>query len=498
MGLFDFMRRQPPPTTALAVRNDNATTLALLPAGVEVGAWGNPVSGLGITGFDPTRQLSYGSGRIPHSYVVDQLYTYDWLAKRIIELMPSIAMVRGIRIKGAADGGEELLRKWQALDVSDRFPRGAFRRGVNDGRAYGGAVMLIGYALGNPTSALLPEQAAGGINFFDIFGQHELRVLTRHTDPSQGTFGMPELYEVIAASNGPPHPRRGQIFHASRSIRFAGSPLRVPNNGVDIVGDYPEIGISVLTDVLNVIAQYGLAWSALSNMLQDASIGVMKLAGLVEGLSGTDADLIRDRLQVLQQTKSSHRLMFLDAENNEEYTRTEVSLTDVPATIQQFMVAVAGAAGTPARIFFSSSPSGLNANASGNTDLAQFYADCADYQRTYLGPKLEAVLTAVNGGTEPIRIEWPTLWESSDNELAQTRVANANADKIMWDMGFGAGQIAKARSEGTYVELTGEKPEDGRDDVAGAGGEDEVPPQGAPGAQGAAKIATAQRAAQKK
>ncbi len=494
MGLFDFMRR---PTTAV-VRADNATTLTMLPTGVEVGAWGNSTSGLGVVGYDPTRQLQYGAGYLPSSALIDKLYTFDWLADRIIELMPSIAMVRGIRIKGAKDGGDELIRKWQAIDVSDRFPRGAFRRGVNDGRAYGGSVMLNGYALGNPASELTPEQAAGGINFFDIFGQHELRVLTRFSDPSQGDLGMPELYQVVANGNGPPHPRRGQIFHSSRSVRFAGRPLRVPNTAMDLVGDFPDIGVSVLTPVLNVIAQYGLAWASLSNLLQDASMGVMKLSGLVEGLSGEDAEIIRTRLQVMQQTRGAHRMVFLDAENGEEYTRTEVSLTDIPAVMQQFMVSVAGAASTPARIFFSSSPSGLNANASGNTDLAQFYADCEDYQRTYLGPKLEAVLTAVNGGTEPVRVEWPSLWVESQNEKAQTRSANANADKVFWDMGYSAGQVGKARAAGTFIELTGQEAEDSRDDVAGAGGEDELPPNGAPGAAGAAKIATKQRAAQKK
>ncbi len=146
---------------------------------------------------------------------------------------------------------------------------------------------------------------------------------------------------------------------------------------------------------------------------------------------------------MLQQTKSVHRLMFLDAEANEDYSRTEVTMTDVPQMIQQFMVAVAGAAGTPARIFFSSSPSGLNANASGNSDLSQFYADCADYQRRGIGPQLENVLTAIAGGRDTVRIEWPSLWESSDNERAQTRLAHMNADKVAWDMGFGAKQIAQ-------------------------------------------------------
>lgn len=477
---------------------DNSST-AMCPSGVEVGLWGNAVSGLGVRGYDPTSQLQYAAGRVPSAMTVDRLYTYDWLAARIIELLPSIAMVRGFSMAGPDRKPDAaLLRRYQALNYTERFPHGAFERAVNDGRAYGAAVLLLGYALGNPASALTPEQAAGGINFLDVFGQHELRVLTRFDDPREANFGMPELYEVIAASSGPPHPRRGQIFHASRSIRFAGNILRVPNTSMDLVGDFPEIGVSVLTPVMNVIAQYGLAWSAMSNMLQDASIGVMKLSGLVEGIANDTDGMIENRLKMMQQVRGAHRLWFLDADNNEEYTRTEVSMTDVPQMMQQFMVAVAGAANCPARIFFSSSPSGLNANASGNSDLAQFYAGCADYQTRYLGPKLDAVLTALNGGAGEVHVEWPSLWSVSDNEVAQTRLAEANTDKVYWDMGFGAGQIAAARAAGTKIELTGEKPEDDRETVASAGGGEDEPgsPAGAPGSAGAAAIATKQRAAQ--
>ncbi len=499
MSLFSRLFRSDAAAAPPAPRADNATTLTLCPTGVSVGGWGNPLSGLGVEGQDPTAQLVYRSGRIPSAITVDRLYTFDWLAARIIELMPAIAMVRGFTIADQKDKGIELIRAFEKLNTSTRFPMGAFQRAVNDGRAYGGAELLKGYALGSPLSQLAPEQQAGGIKFLDVFGQHELRCLKRFNDSSEPNFGLPELYEVIGTASGPPHPRLGQIFHTSRSIHFSGLPLRLPNTSTDLVGDYPEIGISVLTPVLGVLGQYGLAWAAVSNLLQDASIGVMKLSGLVESLGSEDHQLIRDRLVTLQQTKAANRMMFLDADNNEEYSRTEVSLTDIPALVQQFMVALAGSAGVPARMFFSSSPSGLNSNASGDADLKQLYNDCSNYQRRYLGPKLEEVLADVlPGGAGEVHVEWPSLWDSSQNEQAQTRTAQANADKTYYDMGYSAKQIGVARAKGTVVELTGEEPEDSREDVAAAGkpepGEDA--PEGAPGADGAAAIATKQRAAQ--
>lgn len=501
--------------TAPAPSRRDGTSEVILPGGLVAtsGGFGNPFSGLGIPGQDPSAVTTYHAGHVPTPPLVERLYTFDWLAQRVIEKMPQVAMVRGFTVEGQKDGGKELIRKFQALNTTERFPRGAFERAVFDGRAYGGAVLLIGYAKGNPRTPLTDQQKAGGINFLDVFRQDELRILQRYEDPNRADFGMPSLYEVINVGSGQPHPRVGQIFHASRSIRFSGLPLRVPFAHIfvnDSTGtlSWPEAGVSVLTPVLQVLAQYGIAWSAVSNMLQDSSIGWMKISGLIESLASEDEALIKNRLQVLQQTKGTHRMFWLDSDAGEEYGRTEVSLTDIPAVLQQYIVAVSGAADVPARIFFGTSPQGLNANSSNEGDLIQLYNTCQDYQNRDLGPKLETILTAVNGG-KPVEVEWPSLWESSDNEQAQTRLANANATKVLWDMGvMEASDIVEGAKTGVLPETLG-KPDDNRillktgeaggdpgDPMGNAGtAPDAKPPQGAPGKQQAATIAKKQRAA---
>src|SRR4051812_29991273 len=96
---FDYTPAAPAAPTA---RRDTTalTSSCILPMGVEAGTWGNASSGLGMPGYDPTRELAYSRGRIPSAQLVDSLYTHDWLADRIIELMPSTAMVRGFKLVG--------------------------------------------------------------------------------------------------------------------------------------------------------------------------------------------------------------------------------------------------------------------------------------------------------------------------------------------------------------------------------------------------------------
>jgi phage-related protein (TIGR01555 family) len=461
--------------------------------------WYNPTTGLGQYGVDRSAEYRYQAGCIPSSLAVDSLYAFDWLAARIIEKMPSIALVRGFKPTGEGAGDPEtLLREFRDLNVTARFPMGCLQRSIYDGRAYGGSVLLIGYKLGNPETELTDEERAGGVAFLDSFGQHQLRVLQRYADPNSGNFGMPELYEVIATGNGSRHPRWSQKFHASRCVRFQGYPLRTPGGNGEC-GDGPEVGVSVLTPVLADIARYGTSWAAVSNLLQDASIGTMKIAGLVESLASEDKSIIEDRLRTLQRTKSLNRMMFLDADNNEEYSRVAVSFADVPGVMAQIILSISGAADTPAKILFGTSPMGLNANSAGEADLKQFYNTCDEARNRDYGPKLEVVLGAIAGGKE-VRVEWPSLWDASENEIAQTRLAMINGTKVLWDMGaVEATDIVEAAKTGVLPETLGTPTDDraaltgGESPEEAGGGSPAAPPQGAPGAKLAAALATAGR-----
>jgi phage-related protein (TIGR01555 family) len=405
--------------------------------------------------------------------------------------------VRGFGIQDEESSAEtELLDEFETLNTTERFPQGAVFQAICEARAHGSAVMMLGYKNGMPETPLKADQAGapGSIAWFDVFKQHELRVLDRQPDPNAPDYGMPLLYQVIPSDSGAePHPRSGQIFHASRSIRFAGNALRVPNTlaFADMTGaaSHPEMGVSVLAPLLTVLGQFGISWSAVSNMLQDASVGWMKIAGLVEALASEDKAIIEDRLRTLQETKGIHRMLFLDADNNEEYGRTEVSLTDVPAVMQQIITLAAAAANVPARILFSTPPQGLNASSGNESDLTQLYNMAHDYRRRYIGPKLNRVLSAVAG--RPVKVTWPSLYDSSDNEREQTRLARANASKVYWDVGaIEASDIVEGAKRGIDPEKLG-KPDDDRVALTEtAPGPAPAGPAGAPGKQGAAKLAT--------
>jgi hypothetical protein len=100
--------------------------------------------------------------------------------------------------------------------------------------------------------------------------------------------------------------------------------------------------------------------------------------------------------------------------------------------MQQINLRMAGGADIPATKLFGQEPAGMNAT--GESDIRQFYDSAAEY-RNRAAVKLTKILSWAFG--KEIKLEWPSLWEQSDKEQAETRFINAQADKI-WSVDIGA------------------------------------------------------------
>jgi hypothetical protein len=137
-------------------------------------------------------------------------------------------------------------------------------------------------------------------------------------------------------------------------------------------------------------------------------------------------------MQTMAASKSMIRTLFLDADGNESFERTEVSFSALPQLMQQINLRMAGGADIPATKLFGQEPAGMNAT--GESDIRQFYDSAAEY-RNRAAVKLTKILSWAFG--KGIKLEWPSLWEQSDKEQAETRFINAQADKI-WSVDIGA------------------------------------------------------------
>lgn len=378
--------------------------------------WLNSMTGLG-TERDRRKQYGVSKERALTDVELQILHDENWLARRIVELLPQQAL----RKKPTGPSDEEWA-KWEALDKHELYPHGVFRQGLYAGRLFGGALILGGFERGLPTDPA-PEPGTGSaLRWIDVVPWRMLTVDRREPDANSPRYKLPLILRITGD-----HPRSGLSFHISRTVACEGLPRAQPKTS-DLTP-----WLSVLQPLHDTLRDYDVAWASVSNLIEEASVGVLKLQGLFKMLAEKDQELARQRMQIISASKSAIRTLFLDADGNESFERTEVSFAALPQLMQQVNLRMAGGADLPATKLFGQEPAGMNAT--GESDIRQFYDSVAEYRNSSVAPKLVKLLSWALG--KQVQLDWPSLWEQTDKEKAETRFLNAQADKI-WAVDVGA------------------------------------------------------------
>jgi phage-related protein (TIGR01555 family) len=377
--------------------------------------WQNLITGYG-TENDRTTATTYSRLTEETPETLENMFGGEWLARRIVQTLPEQALR-----KPPTTDVEGAFEAFQKLNAHELYPAGVFNHALYQGRLFGGAVLLIGFERGQPTDVAPEPGSASGVKWLDVVPWHDLTIKSRNADPNSERFRLPEIFRVVGD-----HPRKDLEFHASRAIFCEGLARGKPRPATD-----PTPWLSVLQPVLDTMRDYGVSWQGVSNLLVEASIGVVKLAGLIDMLAAKDTTAIQNRLQMLTVGRSAARSMFLDASHDESFTRTEVSFQALPQLMQQITQRMSGAAGVSATALFGQSPAGLNAT--GESDIRQDYDKAAVYREQSVKPKLQRLVSLI--AKRPVELDFPSLWEESAQEKATTRLANAQADQIWYGMG---------------------------------------------------------------
>jgi hypothetical protein len=378
--------------------------------------WINTISGLG-TERDRRAQYSIQSNTELTDQALETLYNENWLARRIVELLPQQAFRKE---PTGIDAAQKKI--WQDLDEHELYTQGVFLQGLFTGRTFGGSVILVGFVHGDPLEPAPKPGPLSAIAWLDVVPWQMLTVEAKETDANSKRFGLPSVLRVTGQ-----HPRNGLRFHISRCVICEGAARALPSTATN-----RRPWLSVLQAVHETLRDYDVSWGSISNLLEESSIGVMKLQGLFKMLASKDQSVAQARMQVMAQSKSMVHTLFLDADGNESFDRTEVSFAALPQLMQQINLRTSGAAGLPAAKLFGMEPAGLNAT--GESDIRNCYDDAAEY-RSRAALKLQKLMSWALG--KEIKLEWPALWELTDKEKAEARFINAQADKI-WSVDIGA------------------------------------------------------------
>lgn len=422
--------------------------------------WQNTLTGLGLAG-DPARNTKYGQPCWRTPTELTDIYRYNWLARKLVEAMPFRALARGV------DESTPLPDRFDELNFA-KWDEGALMRAISLGRLYGGAHLFIGYAGGglDLTQPIEEGPGRGQVAFLDVFTRHELTVATlpgigeaRDTDPLSPTVGEVTHWQVTGDN-----PRQGMVYHRSRAITFGGNSLPPTYLTRQAATTRSEVSSrldqdwsdSVLLKCWEDIQRYGTFWQSITYLIQVASIGVMKLKGLIEMLSQESQETVKARIDVLNRSLAVTRNLMLDLE--EDYKREAVSFADTPALLDQLMQATAGAFDMPATELFGRAPQGMNAT--GESDAAMWEARVTEWRNRVLRPRMNKLCSAIAGSE--VKIEYPEVRIVTDEQRADLRLKLLQGDERLWTMSvISPDEIRRARNEGVDPEeiATGPAPE---------------------------------------
>lgn len=390
----------------------------------------------------------FGVPAVPDDQL-EALYRGNWIGRKIIDL-PVTDMMRP-------------WRSWQAdRNLITAIEEGEKRHKVRSkvaqakklARLYGGSAILIGADTSDPRLPLnINAVRKGDLRYLTVLTRRMIVPNSRNLDPEDPNYGEPLYYTLSSQKYG------AIEVHPSRVLRFLGAERPDIDNNVDGWGD------SILQVVYSAVHAASLSHTGIAELIHEAKVDIIKVKDLGTLLSTEQGtNLLTRRFQNASLMKSINNTLLID--KDEEHDRTQTSFAGLPDVLMALMQVVSGAADIPVVRFLGTSPKGLNAT--GESDLVNYY-DSLDGQRdTDLRPKLEMLDELLwrdaTGSAAPKEtyFDFGPLWQLPEKDKADVEHKRAQTSQIYANMALvpeealARGVVNQLIENGTYPGLEAE------------------------------------------
>ena len=374
---------------------------------------------------DGYRSALIGNSR-RRSFAIEpaEQYARGGIEARVIDVPADVAMSRGVNIDG--DDERIIESELERIDLV-----GNMSEALRWARLDGGSALLLLTDTGM-LSDPLPD-TIGKLNEINVIELHQLTVAPGgyYNDPTLSSYGQPEFYQVRPANVGGQQSQAYFIVHESRLLPVRGESL--PTR-MKMSARVPWQGRSAADASFDTISRYRESLRLSMEVLKRKQQAVHKMSGLAELIQNGQEDLVRKRVDLVDDVRSLMNGVAVDAED--DYTVYDQGLSGIRELIGEFQIAVSADSGIPVTSLFGRSSGGLNSTGEG--DLEGLYDMCEGIQRTSAQPAIVRLVDAITrqrGINAPDKwsVEWPSLWTPTDAQQADTRLKNAQAMKAEAD-----------------------------------------------------------------
>ncbi|WP_289135612.1 DUF1073 domain-containing protein [uncultured Brevibacillus sp.] len=354
-----------------------------MPPGLTMDAFSNVLARLGSGTPNLMEGTDYTLTRLSKNYqLLNTLYREHWIIRKIIDAIPEDMTRNWITITSTMepDSIRKIDKLWRVRRVKSKI-----LEGLKWGRLYGGAVGLImidGHddMLHQPLDFdLIMPGSFKGLMILDRWsGVYPNSDLVSNIDDVE--FGLPESYQVTM-DNG----QTMQVHH-SRILRFSGRQLPHWEKIAETYWGASEV--EVIFDELK--KRDNTSWN-IAQLIFLANLRVMKSEDLGEMLVIGDQRMQTDIYNTLQAQNWLMSNMGLHLiGKNDEFQTHQYSFSGLNDIYESFMLDIAGASQIPVTKLFGRSPAGMNAT--GESDMQNYYEVVQHQQESTLGPILDKLL----------------------------------------------------------------------------------------------------------
>lgn len=414
---------------------DRITSLALALRGTRADAMTQPQAAQAGSGASIANLLSGLGGARDSGATAKPNLERDYLSeeelialmrggvyRRIVELKPRWATVKGFSVTDDTDEEQPLAKELRALKVGR-----ALRRADIWGRALGESRLLMVTDDPAPLDQPLDPAKVKALHRLELLDRREFTPAAFNRDILRGELGQPELYHL--------HPRRpgvvsrGQLVHASRLLRFYGDdlpPSEVSFNGASWSGWGADAIGQTLWDGIRNLSQVG---SGGARIAQELSIAVFKLSASAG--TGDEREKLLARMRALNLMKSlAHAVWLREKEGFERVAANPTGFKDLSEHARHELAAMTG---YPLTLLYGMAPGGLSTD--GDSWQEMWYSDVASYwDDRYRAPveTIVEILYYAKLGAPPDEwsVEPNPMGELSDKERADIRLLHTQADTV--------------------------------------------------------------------
>lgn len=399
---------------------------------IRVDSWNNMLAGLGSRQDKRRRTYQTNDGFVSDQEL-EAVYFNDGIATRIIDVVADDMTREWVDLGEDDDTGEnETVDKNESLMreiLEDMGAQNIYNEALKWSRLYGGALVYMAPLDGNPLDTPLMPQRIKEFGTMKVIDRSDVDIFLSNfeLDPTKPNFGEPVDFWVWIQTGVIRVPYR---IHASRCIVFKGK--LVPRGASSSLSLQQRFwGLSELQCLYEILKDFGGAHSSVANLLYELVIGKWKLKDLAGLLANGQEALVQKRMDIMDASKSMLRSVMIDSE--EDFVRDSASLAGLGDVFDRFMMRLAGAAAIPMTRLFGMSPGGMNAT--GESDLDNYYDMVRSKQRTYLKPKIKQLYDVIAAWKkiDPMPVKLKPLTQLNQKEQAEVQKLEADAFKTRAD-----------------------------------------------------------------